>query len=439
MTELWLKFTDENGDARRAAVNDEFFVIGRHSSNDLCILDNRLSREHVRIERFDDAFYVSDANSSNGSTLNGAPLREAAIIRDGDVLMLGGGVEIKIEIVSGEANFAGDANAASVNRTNDFSAVETSNQISAPAAPVVSPGTSIAADAGGIPNAFFWLAPIFGLIVLIVVGGLLFVFAKKERQTADTGDYPVYTPRGNSSKRDDTPAETPTPRAADTPINSGNSAAPTPDTTDVTSPPKTSSDAEKIEQFALAFLKRIAKNDPRPFLTSKQTEAINSKISQFKGSGALAENLKAVKKNAAQFQTLAASKDLKGQFLAAAALTKIGNSRGDPLAVANQMLPILNDLKITLDNNLADDNLLIIAAYERGAANQPRSLQSTLEALAKQTQNVNPRQIRTIWFLHDKGKITDAEYNFALQFIAVGAIMQSPKDFGVNADPVIFN
>ena len=153
----------------------------------------------------------------------------------------------------------------------------------------------------------------------------------------------------------------------------------------------------------------------------------------------MAENLKAVKKNAAQFQSLAESKNLKAQFLAVAALAKIGNVRGDPLAVAQTMLPFLTDLKITLDNKLADDNLMIIAAYERGAAGKPRSLQSTLEAISKTTQTVSPREIRTIWFLKDKGKITDAEFNFALQFLAIGAITQNPKEFNVNTDAVTFD
>jgi len=103
------------------------------------------------------------------------------------------------------------------------------------------------------------------------------------------------------------------------------------------------------------------------------------------------------------------------------------------------MLPILNDLKITLDNKLADDNLMIIAAYERGAAGKPRSLQSTLEALSKTSQNVSPREIRSIWFLKDKGKLSDAEFNFALQFLAIGAITQNPKDFNINAEAITFN
>ena len=301
------------------------------------------------------------------------------------------------------------------------------------------PTVAESAESGGIPTAFFFIAPVVGLIILLFAGGLFFAFRGK-KEVAETDDIPVYTPRTRPSQTDDSGDATPTPKKSDSPTNANGETSSSPDSNGSAPPPlKTSGDIEKIEQNASAFLRRIAQNNARPFLTGKQIEAINAKISQFKGSSALAENLKAVKKNAAQFETLANSKNLKPQFLATAALAKIGNTRGDPLAVANTMLPFLSDLKVTLDNKLADDNLMIVAVYERGAAGKARSLQSALEGLAKKTPNVSPREIRTIWFLKTADKITDAEFNFALQFIAIGTIMQSPKDFNVNADAVTFN
>jgi len=440
MTELWLKFTDEQDETKRVLVKEEIFVIGRHSENDLCIPDNRLSREHARIERFADTFYVSDSRSSNGTTLNGARLNESAVLRHGDRLNLGGAVEIQIETAADETNVYQSSPIENSYSANDESArspnIETSNQVSANP-----PSVSASFDTGGIPTAFFWLAPVFVLVILIFAGGLFLAFSDgKEKDIAQNDDIPVYKSKNKSSKNEGSPTDdAPAPNATESPKSSNDTNSSAPDSTDSLPAPKISADIEKVEKNAALFLRRIAQNDPNAFLTVKQTEIVNSKINQFKGSSQLAENFKAVKKNAAQFETLANTKNLKAQFLATAALTKMGNNRGDPLAVAQTMLPILSDLKITLDNKLADDNLMIIAAFERGAAGKPRSLQSTLEALSKQTQNVSPREIRTIWFLRDKDKITEAEFNFAVQFIAIGAIMQNPKDFNVNTDAVVFN
>ena len=146
-----------------------------------------------------------------------------------------------------------------------------------------------------------------------------------------------------------------------------------------------------------------------------------------------------MKSNASQFQSLAQSKGLKPQFLAVAALTEMGGNRGNPLEVAQKMLPIFGELRISLANNLADDNLLMIAAYDQGKAGKFKDLRNILEALAKKNPSVSPREIRTIWFLKKQEKITEAEYEFALRFLAIGTITQNPKDFGVNAEAVIFN
>lgn len=429
---LLLKYTDEYGDARRVSVAQEIFTVGRHSENDLCIPDNRLSREHIRIEQFNDTFYVSDSNSSNGTTVNGERLNNAVILRDGDRLNLGGAVNIQIELGSDTAkNYQSTARENSRAATAESASapnVETTNQ---PA-----PHVAEASNSGGIPAAFFWLAPVVLLVILIFAGGLFLAF-RGTNQVAPNDEVYASTPRSGLPKSSDSPDDTPKPKKSSEPENSNGTVSATPD--DSPTVPKTSAESEQVEQNANSFLRRIAQSDPTAFLTGKQVQVVNSKLGSFKNSAALAENFKAVKKNAAQFETLAASKNLKAQFLATAALAKIGNNRGDPLAIAQTMLPILSDLKITLDNKLADDNLLIIAAYERGAAGNPRSLQSTLEALSKQTQNVSPRQIRTVWFLREKGKITEAEFDFAVRFIAIGAITQSPKDFGVSADAVTFN
>jgi hypothetical protein len=48
------------------------------------------------------------------------------------------------------------------------------------------------------------------------------------------------------------------------------------------------------------------------------------------------------------------------------------------------------------------------------------------------------RQIRSIWFLKKNNHITEAEYESALRFLAIGTITQNPKDFGVNAEAIVF-
>lgn len=62
--------------------------IGREETSDLLLTSSEVSRRHARIEVRDDQYVVVDLGSSNGTTVNGATVTQAAL-RDGDVLSFG--------------------------------------------------------------------------------------------------------------------------------------------------------------------------------------------------------------------------------------------------------------------------------------------------------------------------------------------------------------
>jgi len=98
MNKLWLTYVDQDGSDQRVAVDKDVFIIGRHTDVDLCYPDDRLSREHVRIERVDEEFIASDCGSTNGTRLNGEDLFEPTAIRDGDELTLGDRLSLSIRL-----------------------------------------------------------------------------------------------------------------------------------------------------------------------------------------------------------------------------------------------------------------------------------------------------------------------------------------------------
>jgi hypothetical protein len=97
------------------------------------------------------------------------------------------------------------------------------------------------------------------------------------------------------------------------------------------------------------------------------------------------------------------------------------------------MAPIFGKLNIQIGSELADDCLLMVAAYEQGAAGDTMKLRNMLQNLANEVSE-SSRTIRTIWFLEKRQKITGAEFDRALTFLAIGTLAQNPKDFGVNVD-----
>ena len=64
-------------------------TIGRSRESDIFLPDQWLSRHHAAIEQRDEAFWVNDLRSKNGTLLNGEPVGDWRRLRPGDVITLG--------------------------------------------------------------------------------------------------------------------------------------------------------------------------------------------------------------------------------------------------------------------------------------------------------------------------------------------------------------
>ncbi len=425
MTELWLEIKNEDGEPQRIQVKQDKFIIGRHSESDLSIPDSVISRQHVSIDSFGEFFVVSDSGSSYGTKINGAELTDPVGLKNGDTLKLGDKIEIKVEIISDQ---------------------EEQKEDSASSASVSAPTASAASDGNSIPTSFFYIAPIFGLLILICVGGGVFLAVSgNENDVAEKDDYNISTksdddddiktkktPEKDDSPKSDSTQTTVTPSGSDSPTTS------TPQNIEIPPTPQTSAESGNIEQISASFMRRVVPNDPSAFLSTKQIQILAPKINQFKSSSALAANIKEAKANSAQITALASSTNLTPQFLATAALAKLGNQRGSVVETAKTMVGVLDKLNRSIGVETADEALLVIAAYNQGVEDKFLQLRNQAEALTKTSQGVTARQVRTIWFLYEKKKLTDAEFELALRFLAIGTITQKPTDFSVNAEALNF-
>lgn len=462
MSELYLKFTNENGEEERILIEGEKFLIGRHSDNDLSIVNSNLSRRHIQIERFADDFMVSDLDSSNGTTLNENDLKDPESLKDGDKLNLGGGLELEIELISDNSyknNGAGDGLDSDTDEKNNNSGSGTSaNTVNSDAS------VSSQTDGGSGLRIFFIIAPIMGLMLLLILGGAFYFLSDGSvGEVARNNDDFIYTSNEDDDFLKDIPEdlsndeeqETETIPVSDTTeTNNGTNATQTdnptnstPTSSSITNIPQSDETAanpaemgetDKIREPALDFMRRIAYEDPRPVLTTKQLQVINAKIKQYQDSSVLAANIKAAKSNTSQIETLANSKNLKPQLLATAALSKLGNQRGDVFAAAQGMAEVLQNLSVQIGQGLANDSLILVAVYNQGVAGENLKMRNKLASLANQNPSISSRQIRTIWFLRDKGELTDQEFELALRFLAIGTITQNPKAFNVNAEALVF-
>lgn len=436
---LRLTYKDEEGYDTFVDVRSSEFVIGRQTSCDLSIPDDRLSRQHLKIECLNGTYYADDPGSSNGTRLNGSEMYERTELHDGDVLDLGGGARIQVSFVRERSEAAAEPESSS------FSGMKTGT-FKRPEMPATVAGSnnvvtaSSAPEKGGIPVFVYIAAPVMAIILIVFAGGTIYLLSgsnseSNNRSQLSDEDPIEFDDEPTPKKTNSDTSEKPVTNNSGTsePSNAGTLGTNTASDNTGSKLPEQTGAIVKVEQNAAAFMRSIAENDPKAFLTGEQAGRVSAKIDQLKGSGALAANIDSARKNSAQLATLARSINLKPRFLTVAAIAELGNQRGDVLQTARTQLPVFEKLLPSIGTEFADDAMLMIAAYDQGKAGQHLKLRNMLQALAEKTPE-SARSIRSIWFLSKNDKITNAEFERALLFLAIGTIVQNPKDFGVNAE-----
>ena len=87
--------------------------VGRRPDNTICLADANVSKYHAVIEWREDAYWVSDLGSSNGTSVNGEPLAAPRRLRNNDLVSLGGTSTLQLFLADEQAAEA-DFNATAV-------------------------------------------------------------------------------------------------------------------------------------------------------------------------------------------------------------------------------------------------------------------------------------------------------------------------------------
>ncbi|MGO9113446.1 MAG: SpoIIE family protein phosphatase [Thermoguttaceae bacterium] len=89
----------------------ESAVLGRHPDCDIVLDSGAVSRQHARIQRIDDKFYIEDMQSRNGTYINGRQIGERYLLNDQDRIML---CDVVMVFNGGPANTKPASNRATV-------------------------------------------------------------------------------------------------------------------------------------------------------------------------------------------------------------------------------------------------------------------------------------------------------------------------------------
>lgn len=84
-----LIFRGDNGTNQQWTLQKDELILGRDESCDIVVPERNVSRQHVRLFRQGEAFYIEDLESRNGSWVNDEPLRNAPRkLYDNDIITL---------------------------------------------------------------------------------------------------------------------------------------------------------------------------------------------------------------------------------------------------------------------------------------------------------------------------------------------------------------
>jgi hypothetical protein len=75
-------------DGRRIALADDTLTIGRLAECEIPLADPNVSRRHAQLRRDGEAVYLVDLGSTNGTKVNGAPIRNHRL-ENGDIITIG--------------------------------------------------------------------------------------------------------------------------------------------------------------------------------------------------------------------------------------------------------------------------------------------------------------------------------------------------------------
>jgi DNA-binding response OmpR family regulator len=81
---------EADGSTRELPLLADQVVLGRDPACDIVVPGRLISRRHAGITRSGQVYTVEDLQSHNGTTVNGQPLDAPRVLRDGDLIELGG-------------------------------------------------------------------------------------------------------------------------------------------------------------------------------------------------------------------------------------------------------------------------------------------------------------------------------------------------------------
>lgn len=403
------------------------FVIGRSADNDFVIDDSNLSRRHALVENFDGVYFLSDCGSQNGTTLNGNPVTGPVQLHNGDVILLGGTQEFRVQLFDPQAEKPQEQ-ASSKQRPKSVSIKSGTTSSHRDKAT-----TSVEQTTGLSVKTIQILISVIAVSVVLIIGAIAIILIGTGvgGRNKNVNTRQVNNIDDNSNEIVENSPQPNTSPAVNQPNDNSTPPLPTPD-------PK----LNNVEAAAKQFLLKFNTKDKVPYAFDEKTlNAINARAEQFRNSAQLTAAFKNIQSNGSAIIARALNEGMEPALpiFTGLALTN-GGQNGNALEAANKVFDTLNFVRITIGEGDVDSSLLVVAAHLEGpGVKKSHPMLSRMRDILQDN-----RTQRNVWYMHEhktKGGqqgVSDNAYNLVVTLVAIGAISQNPQLFGVNTAPLNF-
>lgn len=91
----------ENQTARHWILTKDEIILGRDEDCDLALTERQISRQHIRIYKQGDIYYIQDLDSKNGTWVNGLQLKGSRELHDGDEIHVA--LQVRVRFIDSDA------------------------------------------------------------------------------------------------------------------------------------------------------------------------------------------------------------------------------------------------------------------------------------------------------------------------------------------------
>jgi pSer/pThr/pTyr-binding forkhead associated (FHA) protein len=379
-TKIILTFTDQSGRKQRVEAQTERVTLGRDVGNDIAIDDSNLSRQHAVIEKVHGSIQITDCNSRNGTMVNGDPVVGSVELLHGDIINLAGICEINVQL----------------------------ERLLPPARRIRFSIPRIAVTAVGV--------------ILVFSGALLGFLVWSDRATS-----PANVNTSNQNSRKEIAIAEPSPSSEKLGLPK-----------DVI-PHNPELPVDRVVVEVKRVMSKLS-NENAPYISDAGINDVRLKIEQYRGSRDLSERFRIIKEGCPEISADAQRINVRPALVMYAALAQ--SEADNPVAAARKITPKLLSLRATFGTETANSALLLVAAYpypfnpQIGSQTRtPHPLASKLVEVGGRRSTVETSEARSVWFLREKNAISDEAYDLVIRVLAIGVIAQSPRQYGIDADP----